>query len=132
MNVRYTHTERAGTEAIIELYKSSGLRRPVDDSERISKMYAHSNLVVCAYEGELLVGIARSLTDFCYACYLSDLAVRKEYQHQGIGKALIQRTQEIIGDQTMLLLRAAPEAMNYYPKLGFAEVHDGFIIPRKY
>ncbi len=132
MNVRYSHTETARTEDIIEVYKSSGLRRPVDDVDRIQKMYAHSNLVVYAFDGDLLVGVARSLTDFCYACYLSDLAVRKEYQHQGIGTALIQKTREIIGDQTMLLLRSAPEAMNYYPKLGFAEVHDGYIIPRKY
>jgi predicted N-acetyltransferase YhbS len=117
-------------ELVVDLYKSSGLNRPVDDKERIGRMYANSNLVITAWDGETLVGVARSLTDFCYCCYLSDLAVRKEYQKHGIGKGLIQRTKEQIGDQTMLLLLSAPGAMEYYPKVGFRKVENGFIIDR--
>jgi len=43
-------------------------------------MIKNSNLVVSAWDGDNLVGIARSMTDFHYACYLSDLAVDKKYQ----------------------------------------------------
>jgi predicted N-acetyltransferase YhbS len=115
---------------IIELYNSSGLNRPTSDKERIAKMYEHSNLVISAWDEDQLVGIARSLTDFCYCCYLSDLAVRKEYQKEGIGKRLIALTKERIGDHTMLLLLSAPGAMEYYPKVGFKKVENGFIINR--
>jgi ribosomal protein S18 acetylase RimI-like enzyme len=49
-------------------------------------MLANSNLLVTAWAGQQLVGIARSITDFHYCCYLSDLAVDVAYQQQGIGK----------------------------------------------
>ena len=93
-------------------------------------MYTNSNLVVTAWDKDKLVGITRSLTDFCYSCYLSDLAVRKEYQKEGIGKKLIELTKEKIGEQTMLLLLSAPSAMEYYPKIGFLKVENGFIVKR--
>jgi len=118
-------------EQVIDLYNSSGIKRPTADFERTRKMYSNSNLLVTAWDEDKLVGIARSLTDFCYCCYLSDLAVRMEYQKQGIGKELIRLTQIAIGEQTTLLLLSAPSAMEYYPKLGFQKVENGFIIPRK-
>lgn len=128
----YTTSRKPTPEEIIELYKSAGLNRPVDDMDRIEKMYEHSNLIVSAWKEDRLVGIARSLTDFNYCCYLSDLAVCKDFQKIGIGHELIQRTKEVIGDSTMLLLLSAPDAMSYYPKVGFEDVTNGFIIKRKY
>lgn len=130
MNITYKSDLTPDTQQIINLYDSSGINRPTADRERIEKMYANSNLVVTAWDGETLVGIARSLTDFCYACYLSDLAVRKEYQKDGIGRQLIALTKEIIGEQSMLLLLSAPAAMDYYPKVGFDKVDNGFMIKR--
>jgi predicted N-acetyltransferase YhbS len=93
-------------------------------------MYANSNLVVTAWHNKKLVGISRSLTDFCYCCYLSDLAVRQEYKNKGIGKKLIELAKQRVGDQSMLLLLAAPTAMGYYPKVGLEKVDNGFIIRR--
>lgn len=117
-------------EAIIAVYDSSGINRPTKDKQRMEQMYAHANLVVTAWDAAELVGISRSLTDFCYCCYLSDLAVKKELQHKGIGKKLIEITKEQIGEQSMLLLLSAPSAMDYYPKVGFEKVENGFIIKR--
>jgi N-acetylglutamate synthase-like GNAT family acetyltransferase len=118
------------TAAVIAVYESSGLNRPTDDAERIAKMYANSNLIVTAWDVNELVGVARSLTDHCYCCYLSDLAIKKEYQAKGIGRKLIEITKEQIGEQTTLLLLSAPAAMDYYPKVGFQKVDNGFIINR--
>lgn len=131
MSINY-HLNITPTAAqIIEVYESAGLNRPTEDKERIGKMYANSNLIVTAWDGDILVGVARSLTDFCYCCYLSDLAIREEYKHKGIGKELIRLTKEKIGDQTMLLLLSAPGAMEYYPKVGFDKLNNAFIINRK-
>ncbi|MCW3054397.1 MAG: Protein export cytoplasm protein SecA ATPase helicase [Chthonomonadales bacterium] len=116
---------------VAELYRRAGLIRPVDDLERMGKMIAHANLIICARDGERLVGIARALTDFSYSCYLSDLAVDAEYQRQGIGKELIERVKEEIGEDAMLLLLSAPKAMPYYPHVGFQAVENGWIIPRR-
>jgi predicted N-acetyltransferase YhbS len=61
---------------------------------------------------------------------LSDLAVRKEYQKSGVGKKLVELTKEEIGEQTTLILLAAPTAMDYYPKIGMQKTDNGFIIKR--
>ena len=103
-----------------ELYVASTLaeRRPVDDDERFAAMLANANLVVTAWDGDLLVGISRALSDFSYATYLSDLAVRTSHQRHGIGRELIRRTQADAPRATLILL-AAPAAERYYPHIGF-------------
>ena len=130
MSITYHIDKIPATEQIIEVYNSSTINRPTADKERIAKMYANSNLVITAWDGDKLVGVARSLTDFCYCCYLSDLAVRLDYQKLGIGKKLIELTKQKIGDQTTLILLSAPSAMEYYPKIGLDCINNGFIIRR--
>ena len=112
-------------DAVIELYQSCslGARRPSDDRERMAAMLANANLVITAWDEELLVGISRSMTDFAYATYLSDLAVRERYQKRGIGRELIRLTQEAGGPKTTVILLAAPAAVDYYPRIGFKR-HD--------
>jgi len=107
-------------DAMIELYVAStlGERRPVADRERMIEMLQHANLVITAWEGEQLVGISRSVTDFVWTTYLSDLAVRRSHQRQGIGVELIRRTRDAAPRATLLLL-AAPAAVDYYPHIGF-------------
>ena len=72
-------------DAVIELYRAStlGERRPVDDRARMAAMLRQANLVITAWDGDLLVGIARSLSDHSFVTYLSDLAVRESHQHRG-------------------------------------------------
>jgi len=131
MNIQYKTGLIPTTAEIIEVYNSSGLNRPIADPRRIAGMYANSNLVVTAWDDDLLVGISRALTDFHYCCYLSDLAIRKEYQKQGIGKELVRLTKEAIGPSSMLLLLAAPTAMEYYPKIGMDTLNNAFMIKRE-
>src|ERR1700733_10109085 len=106
---------------VVDVYRAStlGERRPVDDLGRMEAMLRRANLVVTAWDGDVLVGIARSLSDFTYCTYLSDLAVRLEYQRQGIGKELIRRTQAE-GGQASVVLFAAPAALEYYKRIGFS------------
>ena len=117
--ITYRNGNSLDLDAVIELYRAStlGERRPVDDRHRMKLMLENANLVVTAWDGELLVGIARSLSDFSYATYLADLAVRASHQKQGIGRELIRRTQEH-GGQAMMILLAAPKAVDYYPHIG--------------
>lgn len=127
----YRTDPRPSAEQVASVYRASGLRRPVDDLPRIQGMLDGANLVISAWDGDALVGVARALTDFCFCCYLSDLAVDPTYQRQGIGKELVRLVQEAISDQSMLLLLAAPEAAEYYPKIGFEAVLNGWMIQRR-
>jgi len=118
-------------QAIAGLFRASGIRRPVDDLPRIQRMLNHANLTITAWEGDKLVGIARALTDFSFCCYLSELAVDCAYQKQDIDKELVRRVGEASGEESMLPLLAAPEAMCYYPPIGFQKVDRAWEIPRK-
>jgi|SRR6185503_11298499 GNAT superfamily N-acetyltransferase len=108
-------------DQVIELYRASTLaeRRPVDDRQIMAAMIRHANLIVTAWDGDLLIGIARTLTDFSYVAYLADLAVRQSHQRRGIGIDLIRLTREKIGPRSTVVLLAAPKAVSYYPKVGF-------------
>ncbi|MBK8555781.1 MAG: GNAT family N-acetyltransferase [Lewinellaceae bacterium] len=131
MEIIYKTNATLDMVAVAALYDDAGLRRPTDDLERIKRMYTNSNLVISAWNGEQLVGVARSLTDFSYCCYLSDLAVLKAYQKSGIGKQLVEATRQAIGPESMLLLLSAPGAMEYYPRIGMKTVENGFIFLRE-
>jgi predicted N-acetyltransferase YhbS len=121
MLIRYEYNQSISREQFVSLLKRSTLaeRRPIDDADRIDSMLRHANLVCTAWDAERLVGVARSITDFAYCCYLSDLAVDIDYQKQGIGKQLIRLTQSLLGERAKLILLSAPKATEYYPKIGF-------------
>jgi GNAT superfamily N-acetyltransferase len=108
-------------DEVIVLYQAStlGERRPIHNRVTMQDMLDHANLIVTAWDDDLLVGIARTFTDFSYTGYLADLAVRQSHQHQGIGRALIEQTRRHMGPDASLVLLAAPKATGYYPKLGF-------------
>jgi len=117
-------------DALIELYHAStlGERRPIDNKERMASMLRHANLVVTAWDDDVLVGISRALSDFSFVTYLSDLAVRRSHQKQGIGKELVRRTQALGGKDAKLILLAAPAAEQYYPRIGFTKHPQAWIL----
>ncbi len=103
-------------------------RRPVDDPDCIAQMLEHADLMVTAWQGGKLIGVARSVTDFSYCCYLSDLAVDQSLQRQGIGLELIRLTKSRLGPQCKLILLSAPDAQGYYPKIGFSRHHSAWVM----
>jgi N-acetylglutamate synthase-like GNAT family acetyltransferase len=131
MVISYKVNAKIEAHQLSEVFRDSGIRRPYEDLNRMKKMLDYSNLLVTAWDGEKLVGVARALTDFSYCCYLSDLAVIKPYQHNGIGHELVEQVQKQIGDESMLLLISAPEAMEFYPKIGFTQIDNSFLINRR-
>lgn len=131
MEITYSFTKKPSTNQIINLYNKAGLPRPTTDERRIKEMFDNSSLIVSAWDNEHLVGISRSMTDWVWCCYLSDLAVDPDYKKSGIGKKPIDLTKEKLGDECMLLLLSVPTAMDYYPKVGFQKEDRAFIIPRK-
>lgn len=130
--IQYRVGNALDLDQVIELYKAStlGERRPIEDRERFAGMLKNANLVVTAWDGDLLVGISRCLTDFNYFTYLADLAVRDTYQKQGIGKELIRQTQILGGPNTNVLLLAAPAAEKYYPHIGFTHAPQAWLLKR--
>lgn len=129
MNLIYNREDDLSAEEFIHVLNESGLgeRRPVNDYEKITKMIANANLIITARESNKLIGVARSLTDFTYCTYLSDLAVALDFQKRGIGKELINRTYEASKPAKLILL-SAPAAVDFYPKIGMEKHNNCYIL----
>jgi GNAT superfamily N-acetyltransferase len=114
---------------VLEVYRSSGLggRRPIDEHERFTAMVRRANLIVVCRMGSELVGIARSISDFSYVTYLSDIAVAREHQRSGIGRALIDATRQEAPAAKIVLL-SAPAATDYYPHIGFSKHNSAWVL----
>ncbi|HYK02659.1 MAG TPA: GNAT family N-acetyltransferase [Thermoanaerobaculia bacterium] len=127
--IEYKLTPDLDLDVAHELYVASTLgdRRPIGDRERFETMMRSANLTITAWEGELLVGISRSVTDWVWFTYLADLAVRVSHQKQGIGRELMRRTQAA-APQANLLLLAAPKAANYYGHVGFTQMLNAWML----
>jgi predicted N-acetyltransferase YhbS len=125
----YTVEKSLDVSEFIEVLKNSKLaeRRPIDDEQRISSMCNNANLIVTARLDGMLIGVARSITDFVYCTYLSDLAVDVKYQKTGIGKRLIEETKKQT-PQAKLILLSAPAAVDYYPKIGMTKHNHCYYI----
>ncbi len=128
--IEYAIESDLAADEFVAVLKASTLaeRRPVDDHACIAGMIEQADLIVTARADGALVGVARSVTDFHYCCYLSDLAVDERYQKRGIGKQLIDETQNRLGSRCTLILLSAPAAIDYYPRLGFEKHSQAWIL----
>ena len=88
METKYKLHPKLTVDEFIDILERSTLseRRPIHDLQAMTGMLEKSDIIVTAYQGDKLVGIARSVSDFNYCCYLSDLAVDEQYQKNGIGR----------------------------------------------
>lgn len=132
MSIEYKINTPVTTDQFIGLLRQStlGERRPIDDRECMEGMVKNSNLIVTAWDNEKIIGIARSMTDFHYACYLSDLAVDKKYQRRGIGRKLQTLLQAQLGPRCKLILIAAPASNAYYEHVGFTNHQRCWVLER--
>lgn len=116
-------------DEVLALYRASGLgeRRPIADRERFAAMLAHANLVLTARDDDgTLLGIVRAVSDFSYVTYLSDIAVIRDRQRSGIGRALIDAA-AAEAPQAKIVLLSAPAAVDYYPHIGFTRHESAWV-----
>lgn len=130
MPITYQLTTNISTKEFVDILNRStlGERRPVDDLECIENMIKNADIIVTAVIDDNIVGVARAVTDFSYCCYLSDLAVDTAFQHQSIGKKLIQEVRAQLGTKCKVILLSAPAAVEYYPKIGFTQHSSAWVL----
>ncbi len=127
--ITYRNDVQPAPDVIADLYRRSPLYRPVDDVQRILAMYAGSNVVVSAWEGDKLIAILRGWTDGAYDGYICDIAVDPDYQKQGIGQELLRRvTSKDV--RVQWVLRASKIATDYYSHIGWQRIENGWFWPR--
>jgi GNAT superfamily N-acetyltransferase len=131
--ITYRADKSIDLEVFIDVYHRStlGERRPIHDRVIMAAMLEHADVLISAWDGNLMVGLARTLTDFDYVAYLADLAVDTAYQRQGIGRELVRRTQVVLKPTCFITLLAAPKAHEYYAKLGFIPHPRAWVLEAK-
>ena len=129
-NVKYTIGNELSLDSFLSVYRRStlGKRRPVEDLECMRQMLDNADLIVSAWVGDELIGISRTITDFCYVAYLSDLAVDVRYQKMGVGREMLRRTRAELGSQVTIVLLAAPAAREYYGRVGFEKHESSWVL----
>lgn len=134
-SVLYAAEPRLDVDEFCRVLLDSGLgaTRPTGDRPRMQQMLDQADLVVTARldrPDRMLVGVARSITDFSWCCYLSELAVSSEAQGLGVGTGLIDETRRLIGPRVSLVLASMPESVGFYERIGMPRQADTFWFKR--
>ena len=75
-------------------------------------------------EEERLVGFARVISDLATTYYLCDVIIDPEYQHQGLGKALVSHIISLPQYRKLRGILLTKDAHGLYEKYGFETVND--------
>ena len=134
--VLYAREQDLGAGEFRRVLVESGLGawRPVEDLPRLEEMLRGASMTVTARLDDTprtLVGVARSVTDFSWCAYLSDLAVSKSAQGLGVGKGLIDETRRLLGPRVSLYLFSVPDAAAFYERIGMQRFADAFWFRRE-
>ena len=83
-------------------------------------MLRHTDVALCAWDGDHLVGFGRVLTDFVYRATIWDVIVEEAYQKQGIGAEIVQRILQHPRLKKVELFWLCTRRPGFYEKLGFS------------
>ena len=86
-------------------------------------------LNITAYDGEMLVGCLRILSDGYYFGTITELLVLPAYRHRGVGSKLLQLAKE--NAPTMLYFGAQPGLESFYEKNGCQRGMQSYTIKKK-
>ncbi|GMA07563.1 N-acetyltransferase [Tetragenococcus halophilus subsp. flandriensis] len=130
--VEICDNKKITAEELIEVFVHSGIKRPVHDQARMKRMLNNANILYTAWDNAKLVGVLRGVSDMSYCTFVSDLAVLKSYQKQGVGAKLLATLRKNQGEDISTVLISAPTASSFYPKVGFEQVENAFKKQRRY
>lgn len=88
--------------------------------EEAREMLRHTDVALCAWDGDQLVGFGRVLTDFVYRATIWDVIVDKAYQKQGIGTEIVQRILNHPRLKKVELFWLCTRRPGFYEKSGFS------------
>ena len=91
--------------------------RKIDNKENIEKAFLNSSHVVYVYDGDKLIGFARDISDIEWAI-IYNVALKPSYQSYGIGKEIIKRLVNNLGERHIFTY-THPRTLSFYEHLGF-------------
>ncbi|HIZ83197.1 MAG TPA: GNAT family N-acetyltransferase [Firmicutes bacterium] len=92
--------------------------------EKLVKAMENFQTVYSAWDNEKLVGLICAMDDGIMNAYVHYLLVHPDYQHMGIGKALVDRIKETYHSYLRIVLVAYNSGLGFYESCGFEKAED--------
>jgi ribosomal protein S18 acetylase RimI-like enzyme len=117
--VTYSHDEPPDASQLLGLFHQApwAKSRSLDDAK---EMLLHTDLTLCAWDGERLIGFGRVLTDFIYRATIWDVIVDRAYQGQGVGTEIVRRILNHPRLERVEHFWLCTRRPGFYEKLGFS------------
>lgn len=117
--VTYSHDEPPDASQLLGLFHQApwAKGRSVDDAK---EMLRHTDLTLCVWDGDRLIGFGRVLTDFIYRATIWDVIVDRAYQGQGVGTEIVRRILNHPRLERVEHFWLCTRRPRFYEKLGFS------------
>lgn len=111
---------------LLTLYGRVGWTNYTRRPERLQAALRGSLVVLTAWEGDALIGLARAVGDGVSILFVQDVLVDPAWQRQGVGRALMQVMLERFPEvyQVQLLADRDSGTEAFYRSLGFRPAED--------
>ncbi len=123
--ITYTEQKHFTVEQVQALFLSVGWISGQYPT-RLHKALMHSSTVITAWDGDVLVGLARALDDSELVAYMHYVLVHPKYQHQGIADHMVKMVKEKY--KSYLYIELMPEERKnatFYQRFGFEIMENG-------
>ncbi len=117
--ITFSEKKNLDPAKLVRLYQQAPWTkgRTLEDAR---EMLRHTDVAVTAWDGDLLVGFGRVLTDYVYRATIWDVIVDKTYQRRGVGANVIQRILTHPRLKKVELFWLCTRMPGFYEKLGFS------------
>lgn len=89
--VTYKMDKKVDFTSLVKLFTEVGWTDKTEDMDRLRTMVKNSQIVVTAWDDQLMVGFARCTTDYVFNGQINNVVVDSSYRSIGVGRALIQK-----------------------------------------
>ena len=108
-------------EDVLHLYQAVGWTNYTNQPQMLEQALSHSLVIYVALDGDAVVGLIRLVGDGFSSIFVQDLIVLPNYQHQGIGSALMKESLEDFKEayQVQLATEQTEKNVGFYRSMGF-------------
>ena len=112
------------------LFDEVGWSDKTDDINRLKAMVDNSQIIVTAWDEDIMIGFARCITDYVFNGQINNVVVDSNYRRKGIGKVLIKTILDSSKEVTYIL-RGDIENENFYRSIGFEDSPISLVYKRR-
>lgn len=118
----YAHNGTLESNELLALFDVVGFNRLGEwNFENVHAIFDNTDYYVLAKHHGILIGFVRLLTDWHTRGYISNLCVVPKFQHQGVGRQLMQEILTVCDEKRILVVNVfdTSSSPGFYSKLGF-------------